>query len=127
MVRRIPGACERDGWHRRSPDGGRDRSSLFANRPRLSFLFLLLSLLASPVAPANDTVARSLCDTPPHEEVCPVAPKDNTDFDAPFIYLILIALLYRSPGFASIARQPKTPSGLPIPAATTSRRPRSFP
>ncbi|MCY4454540.1 MAG: hypothetical protein OXC01_21600 [Immundisolibacterales bacterium] len=89
MVRRIPGACERDDRHRRSPDGGRDRSSLLATRPRLSFLFLLLSLLASPVAPANDTVARSLCDTPPHEEVCPVAPKDNTDFDASFIYLNL--------------------------------------
>ena len=89
MVRRIPGTCERDDRHRRSPAGGRDRSSMFATRRRLAFLFLPLLLLASPVAPAGDTVARSFCDAPPHDNVCPVLPKDNTDFDASFIYLNL--------------------------------------
>ena len=31
-------------------------------------------------------VARSVCDAPPYDQVCAVAPKDNTDFDAAFIY-----------------------------------------
>ena len=30
--------------------------------------------------------ARSFCDAPPHDRICAVAPKDNTDFDASFIY-----------------------------------------
>ena len=34
-------------------------------------------------------VARSFCDAPPHDRVCAVVPKDNTDFDASFIYLNL--------------------------------------
>ena len=34
-------------------------------------------------------VARSVCDTPPCDRLCSVAPKDNTDFDASFIYLNL--------------------------------------
>ena len=31
-------------------------------------------------------LARSFCDVPPHDRVCAVAPRDNTDFDASFIY-----------------------------------------
>ena len=46
-------------------------------------------LLASSITPADDMVARSFCDAPPHDRVCSVAPKDNTDFDASFIYLNL--------------------------------------
>ena len=34
-------------------------------------------------------VARSVCDVPPDDQLCSVAPKDNTDFDASFIYLNL--------------------------------------
>ena len=41
------------------------------------------------MALADDTLARSFCDAPPHDEVCPVLPKDNTDFDSSFIYLNL--------------------------------------
>ena len=49
----------------------------------------LALLLASSITPADDMVARSFCDAPPHDRVCSVAPKDNTDFDASFIYLNL--------------------------------------
>ena len=31
-------------------------------------------------------VARSFCDAPPYDQVCAVVPRDNTDFDASFIY-----------------------------------------
>ena len=31
-------------------------------------------------------MAHSVCDAPPYDQVCAVAPKDNTDFDAAFIY-----------------------------------------
>ena len=51
--------------------------------------FALVLLLASSVTPAGDTPARSFCDAPPHDRLCAVAPKDNTDFDASFIYLNL--------------------------------------
>ena len=34
-------------------------------------------------------VVRSVCDALPHDRLCSVAPKDNTDFDASFIYLNL--------------------------------------
>ena len=60
----------------------RNRSPMVAPRPSLA----LVLLLASSIALADDTVARSFCDAPPHDEVCSVAPKDNTDFDASFIY-----------------------------------------
>ena len=49
----------------------------------------LVLLLASSSTPADDMVTRSFCDAPPHDRVCSVAPKDNTDFDASFIYLNL--------------------------------------
>ena len=52
-------------------------------------LLAIVALLASPITPADDIVARSLCDAPPHDQLCAVAPKDNTDFDAAFIYLNL--------------------------------------
>ena len=51
--------------------------------------FAFVLLLASSMTLADDTLARSFCDAPPHDEVCPVVPKDNTDFDASFIYLNL--------------------------------------
>ena len=35
---------------------------------------------------ADDIVARSFCDAPPYDELCAALPKDNTDFDASFIY-----------------------------------------
>ena len=46
-------------------------------------------LLASSITLADDMVARSFCDAPPYDQVCAVVPKDNTDFDASFIYLNL--------------------------------------
>ena len=49
----------------------------------------LVVLLASSIALADDMVARSFCDAPPHDRLCSVVPKDNTDFDASFIYLNL--------------------------------------
>ena len=55
--------------------------------PRSSLALVLL--LASSSTPADDIVARSFCDASPHDRLCPVAPKDNTDFDASFIYLNL--------------------------------------
>ena len=92
MVRCVPGARERGDHYRRSQGGGgrRDDSPTFTTRPRPAFLFLLLPLLlpASPVAPADDTIARSFCDAPPHDQVYPVLPKDNTDFDANFSFLL---------------------------------------
>ena len=51
--------------------------------------FALVALLASSIALADDMVARSFCDAPPYDRICAVAPKDNTDFDASFIYLNL--------------------------------------
>ena len=59
---------------------------MFATRLRLALVFLLL---APSAAIADDTLSRSFCDAPPHDKVCPVLPKDNTDFDASFIYLNL--------------------------------------
>ena len=55
--------------------------------PRLPLA--LVVLLASSITLADDIVARNVCDAPPHDRLCPVAPKDNTDFDASFIYLNL--------------------------------------
>ena len=82
-VRRIVGACGLRFRGLRSP---RDRSAPVA--PRLSLALVLL--LASACTLADDmVVARSFCDVPPHDQVCAVAPKDNTDFDASFIYLNL--------------------------------------
>ena len=49
-------------------------------------LALALLLLASSITLAGDMVARSFCDAPPYDQVCAVAPRDNTDFDAAFIY-----------------------------------------
>ena len=49
-------------------------------------------LLASSITPADDMVARSFCDAPPHDRVCSVAPKDNTDFDASFRFLTNVTL-----------------------------------
>ena len=46
----------------------------------------LVLLLASSTTLADDVVARSFCDAPPYDQVCAVVPKDNTDFDAAFIY-----------------------------------------
>ena len=46
----------------------------------------LVLLLASSVTLADNIVARNVCDAPPYGQVCAVAPKDNTDFDAAFIY-----------------------------------------
>ena len=89
-VRGVPGLCERDDRRHRGPGGQRGRSSMFPTRLRLALPFLFpLLLLASPVAPADDTLSRSFCDAPPHDKACPVLPKDNTDFDASFIYLNL--------------------------------------
>ena len=55
----------------------------------LALALALLLLLASATALADDPVVRNFCDAPPHDEVCSVVPKDNTDFDASFIYLNL--------------------------------------
>ena len=58
---------------------------MFARRLLLS----LVLLIASAITLADDPVLRSFCDAPPYDELCAVAPKDNTDFDASFIYLNL--------------------------------------
>ena len=52
-------------------------------------LLALVLLVASSATLADDIVARSFCDAPPYDELCAVVPKDNTDFDAAFIYLNL--------------------------------------
>ena len=79
---RIVGACDRP---LRSSGGRSVRSPPAAPRSPLA----LVALLASSITLADDIVARSVCDTPPHDRLCSVAPKDNTDFDASFIYLNL--------------------------------------
>ena len=79
---RIVGAR---GWCPRSSRGRRDRHPVVAPGAPLA----LVALLASSIAPADDALVRSVCDTPPHDRLCSVAPKDNTDFDASFIYLNL--------------------------------------
>ena len=81
-VLRIVGACDR---RLRSSSSRRDRSAMVVPRSPLA----LVLLLASSVTLADDMLARSLCDAPPHDELCAVVPKDNTDFDASFIYLNL--------------------------------------
>ena len=74
----------RDRLLRRSSER-RDRRPTVASRAPLA----LVALLASSITLADDIVARSFCDAPPHDRLCSVAPKDNTDFDASFIYLNL--------------------------------------
>ena len=69
----------------RSSGGRGVRSPLAAPRSALA----LVALLASSITLADDIVARSFCDAPPHDRPCAVVPKDNTDFDASFIYLNL--------------------------------------
>ena len=81
-VRRIAGVCDR---RLRSSSSRRDRCAMVAPRSPRSPLALLL-LLASSISLADDLVARNVCDAPPYDQVCAVAPKDNTDFDAAFIY-----------------------------------------
>ena len=78
-VRCIVGACDR---RFRSLSSQRDRSPMIAPRSPLA----LVLLLASSITLADDMVARSFCDAPPYDQVCAVAPRDNTDFDAAFIY-----------------------------------------
>ncbi len=68
-----------------SSKGRRDRNPTVAQRTPLA----LVALLASSITLADDMVARSVCDVPPYDQLCSVAPKDNTDFDASFIYLNL--------------------------------------
>ena len=60
-------------------------------RPTVALLapLALAASLASSVALGDDLVTRSVCDAPPRDRLCSVAPKDNTDFDASFIYLNL--------------------------------------
>ena len=53
-------------------------------------LFALVLLLASSITLADDIVPLSFCDAPPYDQICAVAPKDNTDFDSSFIYLNLL-------------------------------------
>ena len=62
-----------------------------ARRPLLvlALPLILVPLLAPAITRADDPVPRTFCDAPPHDEVCSVVPKDNTDFDASFIYLNL--------------------------------------
>ena len=81
-VGRMARACARGLLSSRSR---RDRSPMAA--PRSSFALVLL--LAPSLAPADDMVARSFCDALPHDRLCATVPKDNTDFDASFIYLNL--------------------------------------
>ena len=80
--RRIVDACNR-GFRRLSDR--RHRSAVVAPQSALA----LVMLLASSGILADDIVARSFCDAPPHDALCAVVPKDNTDFDASFIYLNL--------------------------------------
>ena len=68
-----------------SSNGRRARHPTVAQRTPLA----LVALLASSITLADDMVARSVCDVPPYDQLCSVAPKDNTDFDASFIYLNL--------------------------------------
>ena len=82
-VRPIAGA---GGRRLRSADSRSGRSPVAVSRSPFA---LLLLLLVSSAAPADDMVARSFCDAPPHDRLCAVVPKDNTDFDASFIYLNL--------------------------------------
>ena len=81
-VPRIVDACNR---RLRRSSSRRDRLAMLAPRSLLG----LVLLVASSVTLADDIVARSFCDAPPHDELCAVVPKDNTDFDAAFIYLNL--------------------------------------
>ena len=76
---RIVDACSRRLWNSCSK---RDRSAMVAPRSPLA----LVLLLASSISLADDIVARNVCDAPPYDQVCAVVPKDNTDFDASFIY-----------------------------------------
>ena len=76
---------EPSGMRTRGPRSRRNRSSMVARQPTLAIALLL----ASSMTLADDTLARNFCDASPHDEVCPVLPKDNTDFDASFIYLNL--------------------------------------
>ena len=80
--RRIVEACDRG--FRRLNDRRR-RAAVVAPQSPLAFVMVL----ASSGVLADDIVARSFCDAPPNDELCAVVPKDNTDFDASFIYLNL--------------------------------------
>lgn len=54
------------------------------------FVSLICALFARPDnAAEDDIIARSFCDSPPYDRLCPVLPKDNIDFDASFIYVNL--------------------------------------
>ena len=81
-VRRIVGACDR-----RFRSLGCRRGGFPIVAPRSPFALALL--FASSITLADDIVARSFCDASPYDRICAVAPKDNTDFDASFIYLNL--------------------------------------
>lgn len=50
------------------------------------WLVVLIFLLASFTAVAEDPISSRFCDVPPYDSLCSILPQDNTDFDASFIY-----------------------------------------
>ena len=81
-VKRTVGACA---WRLGCSGSRRGRSPVTAPRSLLALVVLLMSSITL----ADDMLVRSFCDAPPHDRLCAVMPKDNTDFDASFIYLNL--------------------------------------